>query len=65
MIGKVLEFDDTYKVGYILGYDSITYIFRQTSIKNNTELKKDDAVEFDCLLNEEMPEAVRVEKRKK
>ncbi len=65
MVGKILEYDKNDGIGYVLGFDDITYIFRRSSLVKDIELEKNDIIKFDCLLNEEMPEAVRVEKRKK
>ena len=65
MIGRILEYNKNVGIGYVLGYDEIIYIFRRSSLEKDIELKKNDIIKFDCLLNEEMPEAVRVEKRKK
>jgi len=65
MVGRILEYNKTVGIGYVLGFDDITYIFRRSSLEKDIELKKNDIIKFDCLLNEEMPEAVRVEKRKK
>ena len=63
MVGKILEYDKNAGIGYALGFDDITYIFRRSSLENDIELEKNDIIKFDCLLFEEMPEAVRIEKR--
>lgn len=64
MLGKVLKYNEKAELGYILGYDDVTYFFRQRDVKNNTKLQDGDTVEFDDILYpEEMPSAVRIEKR--
>lgn len=63
MVGKILEYDKNAGIGYVLGFDDITYIFRRSCLENDIELEKNDIIKFDCLLFEEMPEAVRIEKR--
>ena len=64
MIGRVLKYNNKAKLGYILGYDDVTYFYIQRDVKNNIVLKKGDTVEFDySLYLGEMPSAVRIKKR--
>jgi len=63
MVGKILEYDKNDGIGYVLGFDDITYIFRRSSLVKDIELEKNDIIKYDCLLFEEMPVAIRIEKR--
>lgn len=64
MIGKIVEFDKNTQIGYILGFDDLTYFFKKRDVNDGIELEKDDIVDFDCLLySDEIPTAVRIEKK--
>jgi len=64
MIGKIIEYDKKTQIGYILGFDDLTYFFKRRDVNDGIELEKDDIVDFDCLLNSgEIPTAVRIEKK--
>lgn len=67
MLGNVENYNEDTKVGYITGYDDLLYFFRQSEVKDNIILKKNDIVKFDYLMDskEEMPIAIKIEKRNK
>lgn len=67
MLGTVENYNEDTRVGYITGYDDLLYFFRQSEVKDNIILKKNDIVKFDYLMNskEEMPIAIKIEKRNK
>lgn len=67
MLGNVENYNEDTRVGYITGYDDLLYFFRQSEVKDNIILKKNDIVKFDYLMDskEEMPIAIKIEKRNK
>ena len=67
MIGKISKYDEINGIGYILGYDELTYFYHQNSIVKNEKLKEGDIVSFDYILEKnqnELPYAMNIEKEK-
>ena len=65
MIGKVRRYDVKNELGYILGYDELTYFYHQNNVINNIILKEGDIVSFDFRFEKnqnELPYAINVEK---
>lgn len=67
MIGKVSEYNNLCKIGYILGYDELTYFYHQSSVLDNMDLNIGDIVSFNYELDEEkykLPYAFNIKKLK-
>ena len=68
MIGKISKIDNLNEMGYILGYDEITYFYHKNNILNNNELKEGDIVKFDYILEKnenQLPYATNIIKEEK
>ena len=63
MVGKITEYDEINEIGYILGYDELTYFYHQNSVIQNEKLKKGDIVSFDYILEKnqnQLPYAINI-----
>lgn len=68
MIGKISKIDNLNEIGYILGYDELTYFYHKNNILNNQELKEGDIVSFDYILEKnenQLPYAINIIKEEK
>ena len=68
MIGKISKIDNLNEMGYILGYDELTYFYHKNNILNNQELKEGDIVSFDYILEKnenQLPYAINIIKEEK
>lgn len=65
MIGKISKYDEISGMGYILGYDELTYFYHQNSVIKNENLKEGDIVSFDYILEknqDQLPYAINIVK---
>ena len=63
MIGKVSKYDSLNEMGYIIGYDELTYFYHQNNIIGNKKIKEGDVVSFDYVLEKsenQLPYAVNI-----
>ena len=65
MLGKIYKCDENNEMGYILGYDELTYFFHQNGVIENEKLKEGDIVSFDYILEKnqnQLPCAINIVK---
>ena len=68
MIGKISKYDSLNEMGYIVGYDELTYFYHQNNVIGNKQLKEGDIVCFDYRLEKnenQLPYAINIIKEKK
>ena len=68
MIGKIYKYDKLNEIGYIAGYDELTYFYHQNNVLNHNELKEGDIVSFDYIIEEipdQLPYAINIIKEEK
>ncbi len=68
MIGKIYKYDKLNEIGYIYGYDELTYFYHQNNVLNHNELKEGDIVSFDYIMEktqEQLPYAINIVKEEK
>ena len=68
MIGKIYKYDKLNELGFIAGYDELTYFYHQNNVLNHNELKEGDIVSFDYILEktqDQLPYAINIVKEEK